>query len=33
VLKCRKLLSTFGIRQRPWRGELQRVIRELYGVI
>lgn len=31
VLKCRKLLSTFGIRQRPWRSELQRVIREFYG--
>jgi len=31
VLKCRKLLSTFGIRQRPWRSELQRVIREHYG--
>ncbi|GAA0790182.1 dTDP-4-dehydrorhamnose reductase [Marinobacterium sediminicola] len=31
VLKCRKLLSTFGIRQRPWRSELQRVIREIYG--
>ncbi|WP_328515299.1 dTDP-4-dehydrorhamnose reductase [Marinobacterium marinum] len=31
VLKCRKLLSTFGVRQRPWRVELQRVIRELYG--
>lgn len=31
VLKCRKLLSTFGIRQRPWRTELQRVIREFYG--
>lgn len=31
VIKCRKLLSTFGIRQRPWRSELQRVIREFYG--
>jgi dTDP-4-dehydrorhamnose reductase len=31
VLKCRKLLTTFGIRQRPWRSELERVIRELYG--
>lgn len=31
VLKCRKLLATFGIRQRPWRSELQRVIREVYG--
>lgn len=31
VLKCRKLLSTFGIRQRPWRSELQRVIRDIYG--
>ena len=31
VLKCRKLLATFGIRQRPWRSELQRVVREVYG--
>ncbi|MBV0933861.1 dTDP-4-dehydrorhamnose reductase [Marinobacterium weihaiense] len=31
VLKCRKLLATFGIRQRPWRSELQRVVREIYG--
>lgn len=31
VLTCRKLLNTFGIRQRPWRSELQRVIREIYG--
>ncbi|MBR9827439.1 MAG: dTDP-4-dehydrorhamnose reductase [Oceanospirillales bacterium] len=31
VLKCRKLLDTFGIRQRPWRSELQRTIREFYG--
>lgn len=30
VLKCRKLLSTFGIRQRPWRNELVSVIRTLY---
>lgn len=30
VLKCKKLLNTFGIRQRPWRSELQRLIRELY---
>ncbi|KEA64503.1 dTDP-4-dehydrorhamnose reductase [Marinobacterium lacunae] len=31
VLKCNKLLNTFGIRQRPWRSELQRLVRELYG--
>jgi len=30
VLKCSKLLNTFGIRQRPWRSELQRLIRRLY---
>jgi dTDP-4-dehydrorhamnose reductase len=30
VLKCTKLLSTFGIRQRPWRNELVTVIRRLY---
>ncbi len=30
VLKCKKLLNTFGIRQRPWRSELQRLIRQLY---
>ncbi|WP_432696839.1 dTDP-4-dehydrorhamnose reductase [Marinobacterium sp. YM272] len=30
VLKCSKLLNTFGIRQRPWRIELQRLVRELY---
>ncbi|SEG77289.1 dTDP-4-dehydrorhamnose reductase [Marinobacterium lutimaris] len=30
VLKCSKLLNTFGIRQRPWRSELQRLVRELY---
>lgn len=30
VLKCNKLLNTFGIRQRPWRSELQRLIRHLY---
>ena len=26
VFKCEKLLNAFGIRQRPWRGELTRVI-------
>lgn len=31
VLKCSKLLNTFGIRQRPWRSELQRLVRELYA--
>ncbi|NVK42287.1 MAG: dTDP-4-dehydrorhamnose reductase [Oceanospirillaceae bacterium] len=30
VLKCKKLLSTFGIRQRPWRNELVAVVRHLY---
>ena len=30
VLKCKKLLSTFGIRQRPWRNELMAVLREIY---
>nr|WP_067290561.1 dTDP-4-dehydrorhamnose reductase [Marinobacterium profundum] len=30
VLKCTKLLSTFGIRQRPWRGELVSLVRQLY---
>lgn len=30
VLKCKKLLNTFGIRQRPWRSELQRLVRKLY---
>lgn len=30
VLKCRKLLSTFGIRQRPWRNELVAVLRQIY---
>lgn len=30
VLKCGKLLNTFGIRQKPWRVELQRLVRHLY---
>ncbi|MBY4676839.1 dTDP-4-dehydrorhamnose reductase [Marinobacterium arenosum] len=30
VLKCRKLLNTFGIRQRPWRNELSAVMRKIY---
>ncbi len=30
VLVCRKLLNTFGIRQRPWRSELSAVIRTLH---
>ncbi|WP_028470378.1 dTDP-4-dehydrorhamnose reductase [Neptunomonas japonica] len=30
VLKCKKLLSTFGIRQRPWRSELIAVLRQIY---
>jgi len=31
VLKCTRILNTFGIRQRPWRVDLQRLIREIYG--
>ncbi|WP_151705170.1 dTDP-4-dehydrorhamnose reductase [Nitrincola alkalilacustris] len=30
VLKCKKILNTFGVRQRPWRSELQRLIRHYY---
>ncbi len=30
VLTCKKLLSTFGIRQRPWRKELQWLMRIIY---
>ncbi|WP_286240339.1 dTDP-4-dehydrorhamnose reductase [Neptuniibacter halophilus] len=30
VLTCRKLLSVFGIRQRPWRHELQWLMRIMY---
>jgi len=30
VLMCRKLLNTFGIRQRPWRNELSAVMRSIY---
>ncbi len=30
VLVCRKLLNTFGIRQRPWRNELSAVMRSIY---
>ncbi|SFG88564.1 dTDP-4-dehydrorhamnose reductase [Neptunomonas qingdaonensis] len=30
VLQCKKLLSTFGIRQRPWRNELVAVLRQIY---
>lgn len=26
VLSCEKILNTFGIRQRPWRGELTRLV-------
>lgn len=33
VLKCQKILNVFGIRQRPWRSELQRLIREYYGQV
>ncbi len=30
VLKCKKILSAFGIRQRPWRNELMAVMKEIY---
>lgn len=30
ILVCRKLLHTFGIRQRPWRPELSEAVRRLY---
>ena len=30
ILVCRKLLHTFGIRQRPWRTELSQAVRRLY---
>lgn len=30
ILKCKKILNTFGIRQRPWRSELAAVVRQLY---
>lgn len=30
VLECRKLLNTFGIRQRPWRTDLGDVVRHYY---
>ena len=29
VLVCQKILNTFGIRQRPWRGELTRLVKEM----
>lgn len=29
VLVCQKILNTFGIRQRPWRGELTRIVKEM----
>lgn len=29
VLVCEKILNTFGIRQRPWRGELTRMIERM----
>lgn len=31
VLKCSRLTNAYGIRQRPWRGELQRLIAEIYA--
>lgn len=33
VLKCHKILNVFGIRQRAWRSELQRLVREYYGQV
>lgn len=30
ILVCRKLLHTFGIRQRPWRTELSQAVRRIY---
>jgi len=30
VLDCRKLFNTFGIKQRPWRGALTELVKELY---
>ncbi|RVU29839.1 MULTISPECIES: dTDP-4-dehydrorhamnose reductase [Neptunomonas] len=30
VLKCKKILAHFGIRQRPWRNELPAVMRAIY---
>ena len=29
VFACEKILNTFGIRQRPWRGELTRGVENL----
>jgi dTDP-4-dehydrorhamnose reductase len=29
VLVCQKILNTFGIRQRPWRGDLTRMVKEV----
>jgi dTDP-4-dehydrorhamnose reductase len=31
VLNCEKIRDTFGIRQRPWRGELTRMVGEIYS--
>lgn len=31
LLKCKKLLNNFGIRQRPWRNELTAVTQEMYA--
>lgn len=33
VLKCNKILNVFGVRQRAWRSELQRLIREYYSQV
>ncbi|MGB0468110.1 MAG: dTDP-4-dehydrorhamnose reductase [Pontibacterium sp.] len=30
ILECKKLLNTFGIRQRPWRTDLTEVVRHYY---
>jgi dTDP-4-dehydrorhamnose reductase len=29
VMVCEKILNTFGIRQRPWRGELTRMVKQI----
>ena len=29
VLACQKVLNTFGIRQRPWRGEQTRLVQKM----
>jgi dTDP-4-dehydrorhamnose reductase len=31
VLKCQKILRSFGIKQKPWRSELSTVLKEIYS--